>query len=61
MAGESTRAVPEDSRNPKLESRPKVLVVDDVPANLRVMGAVLEPLACEIIFASSGPFANTSL
>jgi two-component system, NtrC family, sensor kinase len=54
MAGESTRVIDEDARSPKLESRPKVLVVDDVRANLRVMGAVLEPLDCEVIFASSG-------
>jgi two-component system NtrC family sensor kinase len=33
---------------------PRVLVVDDVPANSRLVCAVLEPLDCEVVVASSG-------
>jgi two-component system NtrC family sensor kinase len=33
---------------------PRVLVVDDIPANSKLVCAVLEPLACEVVVASSG-------
>jgi signal transduction histidine kinase len=36
------------------EDRPKVLVVDDYPANLTAMGHVLKRLDCETVFALSG-------
>lgn len=35
-------------------SPPKVLAVDDTPANLLALSALLEPLECEIVFAKSG-------
>jgi two-component system, NtrC family, sensor kinase len=33
---------------------PKVLVVDDVYANLKLTKAILEPLSCEVVLAHSG-------
>ncbi len=33
---------------------PKVLVVDDLPANSKLVEGVLEPLACEVVVATSG-------
>ncbi len=39
------------------EIQPKVLVVDDTPANLVAMKAVLKPLGVEIVEAASGPEA----
>jgi signal transduction histidine kinase len=38
----------------RTEIQPKVLVVDDTPANLVAMQAVLQPLKVEIVEASSG-------
>ena len=40
-------------------SRPKVLVVDDMPANLALAEAILEPLFCEVLVARSGREALT--
>lgn len=33
---------------------PRVLVVDDFQANLKLLGAVLAPMDCEVVFAESG-------
>ena len=33
---------------------PSILIVDDVPANLVALEAVLEPLGCQLVRASSG-------
>jgi signal transduction histidine kinase len=38
-------------------SHPRVLVVDDTPANLLALSAILEPLQCEVVEARSGPAA----
>jgi len=35
-------------------ARPKVLIVDDRPANLLVLEAILEPLPCQLVRAGSG-------
>ena len=37
-----------------VEARPSVLVVDDVPANLVAVEALLDDLGCEIVCANSG-------
>jgi adenylate cyclase len=37
------------------ERQPRILVVDDVPANLRLLEAVLEPAGFAVSSASSGP------
>jgi len=37
------------------EPRPRILVVDDVPANVRLLEAVLEPAGFAVSAASSGP------
>src|SRR5438270_14035008 len=37
--------------------QPKILVVDDTPANIRVMTAVLEPMGYRVLGAGSGPEA----
>ena len=34
--------------------QPRVLVVDDTPANLLALSAILEPLSCEVVEARSG-------
>jgi class 3 adenylate cyclase len=39
------------------EPTPRVLVVDDLPANVRLLEAVLEPAGFEVLSASSGPEA----
>jgi len=39
------------------EPRPRILVVDDVPANVRLLEAVLEPAGFAVSSASSGPEA----
>jgi adenylate cyclase len=39
------------------EPTPRVLVVDDMPANVRLLEAVLEPAGFEVLSASSGPEA----
>jgi two-component system NtrC family sensor kinase len=44
----------EDSPNRDGSRPPAVLVVDDLPANLKLVGAVLQHLACQVVFASSG-------
>lgn len=40
---------------------PKILLVDDVPANLTALEAVFAPLGCELVFASSGEEALRAL
>ncbi len=40
---------------------PKLLLVDDVPANLTALEAVFSPLGCEMVFASSGEEALRAL
>jgi len=40
-----------------LSQSPKVLVVDDAPANLIALGAVLKPLGLHVVEARSGPQA----
>src|SRR5688572_6764998 len=45
---ETTSALVGGGRTP-----PKVLVVDDVRANLKLVEAMLEPLDCEVVLASS--------
>src|SRR5438128_498286 len=37
-----------------VDARPSVLVVDDVPANLVAVEALLDDLGCEVVCASSG-------
>jgi adenylate cyclase len=39
------------------EATPRILVVDDMPANVRLLEAVLEPAGFSVISASSGPEA----
>jgi adenylate cyclase len=39
------------------EPAPKVLVVDDMPANVRLLEAILEPAGYSVVSASSGPEA----
>jgi class 3 adenylate cyclase len=39
------------------EPAPRVLVVDDMPANVRLLEAILEPAGFEVLSASSGPEA----
>jgi DNA-binding response OmpR family regulator len=39
------------------ESTPRVLVVDDMPANVRLLEAILEPAGFSVISAGSGPEA----
>jgi adenylate cyclase len=39
------------------EPAPRILVVDDMPANVRLLEAVLEPAGFSVISASSGPEA----
>src|SRR5688572_17018496 len=36
------------------EPTARILLVDDRPANLRVLEAILEPLRCEVVTATSG-------
>ncbi len=36
------------------ETKPRILVVDDNPRNLKLMGALLLPLNCEVISAANG-------
>ena len=40
-----------------IERKPRILAVDDTPANLRVVEAMLGPLGYEIVMARSGPEA----
>jgi two-component system, NtrC family, sensor kinase len=51
----------EDSRNHEGPRLPAVLVVDDLPANLKLVAAVLQDLACQVVLASSGGEALTCL
>ncbi|HSU40068.1 MAG TPA: response regulator [Polyangiaceae bacterium] len=44
----------DDSRGHARSRQPKVLVVDDLPANLKLVEDVLEPLECQVVLASSG-------
>lgn len=39
---------------PALRSTPKVLAVDDVVPNLKLVAAMIEPLDCEVVLATSG-------
>ena len=43
-----------DPRFPSEESRPRVLIVDDVPANIVAIDALLDDMGCELISARSG-------
>lgn len=58
MADELTLIPENDSLSGQLSSErlplPKVLVVDDFHANLKLLGAVLAPLECEVVLATSG-------
>jgi class 3 adenylate cyclase len=42
---------------PEDEPQPRILIVDDVPANVRLLEAVLEPAGFAVSSASSGPEA----
>lgn len=46
-----------DSVDERTESAPHVLLVDDHPPNLLVLEAILEPLACTLVRATSGDAA----
>jgi class 3 adenylate cyclase len=39
------------------EAQPRILVVDDLPANVRLLEAILEPAGYSVLSASSGPEA----
>jgi adenylate cyclase len=41
----------------KTDTTPQVLVVDDMPANVRLLEAILEPAGFSVVSASSGPEA----
>lgn len=43
--------------NVETDTTPKVLVVDDMPANVRLLEAILEPAGYAVVSASSGPEA----
>jgi class 3 adenylate cyclase len=43
--------------SPETEPAPRILVVDDLPANVRLLEAVLEPAGFSVSSASSGPEA----
>lgn len=45
----------------ELRVRPKVLAVDDVPANLALLEAILDPLDCELVTAPNGVRALQAL
>jgi two-component system NtrC family sensor kinase len=45
----------------ELPLRPKVLAVDDIPANLALLEALLNPLDCEVIAAADGTRALDAL
>src|SRR5204863_7556127 len=43
--------------SPETEPAPRILVVDDMPANVRLLEAILEPAGFAVLSASSGPEA----
>jgi CheY-like chemotaxis protein len=43
--------------NPHSVRRPRVLAVDDTPANLALLQAYLAEVHCDIVFAENGPAA----
>ena len=43
--------------SPETEPMPRILVVDDMPANVRLLEAILEPAGYAVVSASSGPEA----
>lgn len=47
-------SLPAAGRAPLARKAPSVLIVDDVPANLLLLHALLEDMGCEIISANSG-------
>jgi two-component system NtrC family sensor kinase len=51
----------EDLPNHDAARLPAVLVVDDLPTNLKLVQAMLEPLACEVVLANTGHEALTLL
>jgi two-component system NtrC family sensor kinase len=52
---EETQAGPDAEMSASEElPPPKVLVVDDTQANLKLLKAILEPLACDVVLASTG-------
>jgi len=55
VADETTSMTDDEVRPSSSRSRlPAVLVVDDVPSNLKLAEAVLAPLACQVVLAGSG-------
>jgi CheY-like chemotaxis protein len=43
-----------DASTDRTAARPKILVIDDTPANIRLMAAALEPIGFNVIGADSG-------
>jgi putative two-component system response regulator len=47
--------------NPQAATRPRVLAVDDTPANLTLLEAYLAEVHCEVVFAEDGAAALTAI